>query len=71
MWILEEIPIGMHVEDYDHWGSQAGRVFCQIDQIKVFRRQMEHCLCNRYAYIVAGPTISILLFPLVCRLKTS
>ena len=47
MWILADIPIGVHVEDYDRWGSQAGRVFCRIDQIEAFRRQMEHRLCNQ------------------------
>ena len=32
MWVLEDIPIGMHAEDYDCWGSQAGRVYLRIDQ---------------------------------------
>ena len=47
MWILEDILIGVHVEEYDRWGSQVGRVFCRIDQTEAFRRQMEHRLCNR------------------------
>ena len=47
MWVLEDIPIGVHAEDYDRWGSQAERVYVRIDQTEAFRRQMEHRLCNR------------------------
>ena len=47
MWVLEDIPIGMHTEDYDRWGSQAGRVYLQIDQTEAFRHQLEHHLRNR------------------------
>ena len=47
MWVSEDIPIGMHAENYDRWGSQAGRVYLWIDQIEAFRRQMEHHLYNR------------------------
>ena len=47
MWVLEDIPIGVHAEDYDRGDSQARRVYLQIDQIEVFRCQMEHRLHNR------------------------
>ena len=46
MWVLEDIPIGVHAEDYDCWGSQAGRVYLRFDQTEAFRCQMEHRLCN-------------------------
>ena len=36
IWVLEDIPIVVHIEDYDHWGLQAGRVYLRIDQGEAF-----------------------------------
>ena len=47
MWVLEDIPIGVHAEDYNHWGSQARKVYLRIDQAEAFQCQIEHCFCNR------------------------
>ena len=70
MWVLEDIPVGVHADDYDRWGSQAGRVYLRIDQTEAFRRQMEHRLCNRQVYVQVGMTNSIVVYLLCTRFRT-